>query len=155
MAEFTTLEIAAMCQRTERTVQRWLKTGRLPATHLQGNRYEVNESDLARFLPHEVADDLVDRIESLERRVTALEATSKPSRSQRTPSRPEATSSTLPDGYVPIADLIRRHNAPETSVMRNMRPYLKRGHWKTSDGRSIKSALDLEGQAEFMRRYGK
>ena len=61
--------------------------------------------------------------------------------------------STLPDGWVAIVDLIKQYNAPETSAMRNMRPYLKEGSWKANDGRTVKYALDPDGIAEFQRRY--
>ena len=79
---------------------------------------------------------------------------------KKQPARPASspTSETQPpgemEGYTPIVDLIKQYNAPETTVMRHMRTYLKEGHWKTSDGRVVKYALDAEGQAEFMRRYG-
>lgn len=156
MAIYTTVQIAALVEKSERTVQLWLQKGTLKGTHQDGNRWEVNESDLAHFLPHHVADTLVARLESLERRVTALEALSsnKPTRAARAPSRPSATSSTLPDGYVPIADLIKQHNAPETTAMRHMRPLLHVGRWKTSEGKTVTYALDAEGQAEFIRHYG-
>lgn len=153
MAQYTTTQLATRVQRSERTIQLWIQHGKLPARPLYGNVYEVAEEDIARFLPHEVTDTLVARLDALERRVTALEATTKPLRSPRATSGPSA-SSTLPDGWIPIADLIKQYNASETTAMRNMRPYLHVGRWKTSEGKTVTYALDPEGQAEFMRRYG-
>ncbi|HAG99445.1 MAG TPA: hypothetical protein DDW33_03390 [Ktedonobacter sp.] len=71
--QLTTLEIAQRCQRTERTVQRWIQHNTIKALHIQGNLYEVDEDDLQRFLPHEVVDSLSERISALEDRVHTLE----------------------------------------------------------------------------------
>ena len=46
MEELTTAEIAACIGCTERTVQRWIKSGKLPALPLANHRYGVNPSDL-------------------------------------------------------------------------------------------------------------
>ncbi len=156
MAEFSTMEIAARCNKSERQVQRWIQSGKLKAEHLQGNRYEVNEDDLQPFLPHALVDSLAERIAALESRMSELELLVHKSR----PARPAPSPTSEPpgewmEGYTPIVDLIHQYGAPETTVMRNMRPYLKKGPWHTSDGRVVTYALDAEGQAEFMRRYGR
>jgi excisionase family DNA binding protein len=46
MEELTTAEIAARIGKDKRTVQRWLKSGKLPSLPLAGSRYGVNRSDL-------------------------------------------------------------------------------------------------------------
>jgi hypothetical protein len=46
MEELTTVEIAARIGKDQRTVQRWLKSGKLPALPLANNRYGVNPNDL-------------------------------------------------------------------------------------------------------------
>ena len=154
--ELTTLEIAAMCQRTERTVQRWLATGKLNATHLLGNRYEVAEDDLQPFLPHEVVNSISERIDALEARIAALEAMlSKKRMPARTPRTTQIapTSSTLPDGWIPINDLIKQYNAPRSTAIRHMRPFIQVGKWRIG-GHEVTNALDAEGQAEFIRQFG-
>ncbi len=46
MEELTTAEIAVRMGCTERTVQRWIKNGKLPALRLANHRYAVNPSAL-------------------------------------------------------------------------------------------------------------
>jgi excisionase family DNA binding protein len=46
MEELTTAQIAARVGKTERTVQRWIKSGKLPARLLADNKYGVNPADL-------------------------------------------------------------------------------------------------------------
>ena len=157
--ELTTLEIAAMCQRTERTVQRWLSTGRLKATHLLGNRYEVAEDDLQPFLPHEVVDSISERISALEARIEALEAMLQSAPATRTPrgvqiAHTPTTNSTLPDEWVDLPTLLKQHpGANRSTVIRNLKQHIKKGHWIV-DGHEVTNALDEAGQAEFMKRYG-
>jgi excisionase family DNA binding protein len=57
MEELTTAEIAARVGKTERTVQRWLKSGKLPALPLTGKRYGVNPKDLEHLkLPEHLTE---------------------------------------------------------------------------------------------------
>jgi excisionase family DNA binding protein len=57
MEELTTAEIAARVRKTERTVQRWLKSGKLPALPLTGKRYGVNPKDLEHLkLPEHLTE---------------------------------------------------------------------------------------------------
>ena len=57
MEELTTAEIAARIGCTERTVQRWIKSGKLPALPLANHRYAVNPSDLQHLaLPEHVSE---------------------------------------------------------------------------------------------------
>src|SRR6266567_9123913 len=74
MTIYTTVEIADMVKKSERTVQLWIQKGTLKAQRIAGNRYEVAESDLERFLPHTVTEGLVARIEALEHRMSELES---------------------------------------------------------------------------------
>src|ERR1700730_14241577 len=46
MEELTSAEIAARVGKDQRTIQRWLKSGKLPAIPLADNRYGVNTGDL-------------------------------------------------------------------------------------------------------------
>src|SRR5438552_17042310 len=57
MEELTAAEIATRIGRTERTVQRWIKNGKLPALPLASHRYAVNPSDLSHLaLPEHVSE---------------------------------------------------------------------------------------------------
>jgi Homeodomain-like domain len=62
--ELSIAQIAERCQVTPRTVQRWIKSVRLPAVPLANNRYAVKPSDLAKVQLHEHATPSdVDRLE--------------------------------------------------------------------------------------------
>ena len=57
MEELTAAEIATRIGRTERTVQRWIKNGKLPALPLANHRYGVNPSDLQHLaLPEHISE---------------------------------------------------------------------------------------------------
>ncbi len=57
MEELTTAQIAARVGKTERTVQRWLKSGKLPALPLTDKRYGVNPKDLEHLnLPEHLTE---------------------------------------------------------------------------------------------------
>jgi len=57
MEELTTAEIAVRMGCTERTVQRWIKAGKLPALPLAGHRYAVTPSDMKHLaLPEHVSE---------------------------------------------------------------------------------------------------
>jgi len=57
MEELTTAEIAARIGKERRTIQRWLKSGKLPALPLADNRYCVNRSDLEHLARPEHATE--------------------------------------------------------------------------------------------------
>jgi hypothetical protein len=152
MGEYTTVQLAAIVEKSERTIQLWIQHGKLPAQHLQGNLYEVAEEDIARFLPHEVVNDLVARIAAIEQRLERIEGLQQ----QPTPRPPAPRASqgdTLPEGLTLIRPLIKQYSLPETTVINAMRPYLKTGTWKVN-GHSVNNALDSAGIEEFERRYG-
>jgi excisionase family DNA binding protein len=57
MEELTTAEIAARIGVSPRAVQRWIKSGKLPALPLANHRYAVNTSDLKHLaLPEHVSE---------------------------------------------------------------------------------------------------
>jgi excisionase family DNA binding protein len=51
MPDLTTTQIATLCERSERQVQRWIAEGKLKAAHIQGNIYSIEEDALNPFLP--------------------------------------------------------------------------------------------------------
>ncbi len=75
MSKYTIESIAVKCGRSARQVQRWISSGKLKARRIdRTNRYEVSDEDLVPFLPHEAIDDLLDRIDALELKISRLEA---------------------------------------------------------------------------------
>jgi predicted site-specific integrase-resolvase len=57
MEELSTAQIAARVGKTERTVQRWIKSGRLPVLPLADKRYGVNPKDLEHLkLPEHLTE---------------------------------------------------------------------------------------------------
>lgn len=171
MPNLTIKQAAIFTGRDEKTVRRWIvgsagKHPRIP-THAKDSkgRYVVAQSDLERILAEDaivapIFDEarlarLEARLEALEKRLDALEVIRQSS--PRTPraahETPRTSSSTLPDGWIPINDLIKQHNAPRSTVMRHMRPFLHIGRWRVG-GHSVTNALDQEGRAEFMKQFG-
>ncbi len=66
-------------------------------------------------------------------------------------------SSTLPDGYVLLHDLLKEHGLlrQRQSITRYLKAkdLLKTGNWKMR-GHPVNNALDEAGQAEFMKEFG-
>lgn len=164
---YTSAEARAALRVDAKTFLRWLEQADMqPQVSKADHRVKIFTQEQVQRLADEHERDLQasehtlsmdERIAMLESRIAEIERIVH----NKQPARPapSPTSETPPPGkwmgeYIPIIDLIKQHNAPATSVMRHMRPYLKEGTWKTSDGRVVKYALDTEGQAEFMRRYG-
>lgn len=57
MEELTTAQIASRVGKTERTVQRWIRSGKLPARPLADSRYGVNPQDLEHLrLPEHLSE---------------------------------------------------------------------------------------------------
>jgi hypothetical protein len=57
MEELTTAQIAARVGKTERTIQCWIRSGKLPARPLADSRYGVNQADLEHLrLPEHLSE---------------------------------------------------------------------------------------------------
>lgn len=69
--DLTTIQLASLCQVSERTVQRWIRTGKLNVQALPNGRYRVSEADIDAVRPPDVVT-LVERIEALETDVRGL-----------------------------------------------------------------------------------
>jgi excisionase family DNA binding protein len=158
MTTYTTVEIAALVKKSERTVQLWIQKGTLRAQRVSGNRYEVNESDLEPFLPRTVTESLVARIEALEGRVSEIEGKIGQTQEKATVHSPQratehsstpAQASTLPGDLVPLH--LFYHGIPPSTVKRRIRDGLLpaiEGEWKQGN-HVIKFALDAEGRRRF------
>ena len=88
MKEVTATEAAKMTGLSERTIRRWIESGKLPARQIATNRYAIKTTDLKKYIPKEQPDliaalariqelediqtDLLVRIEKLESLLPAL-----------------------------------------------------------------------------------
>lgn len=76
MPEYSTTQLAIICGKSERQVQRWIAEKKMKAEHIRGNIYSINEKDLEQFLPplpRETVERLVERVELLETHIKASE----------------------------------------------------------------------------------
>lgn len=67
-------QIAAICNVSERTVQRWIREKRLNAQPLPNGRYRLSESDLQAVMPPDTST-MQERIEALENELRRLHET--------------------------------------------------------------------------------
>lgn len=72
MAVFTARAAARRLHRHERTIRRWIKSGRLRASHVAKNRFAIQEADLARLEQEEEAR-ATPREQKLTARLTEVE----------------------------------------------------------------------------------
>lgn len=162
MTIYTTVEIAALVKKSERTVQLWIQKGTLKAQRIQGNRYEVDERDLEPFLPRAITDSLMARIEALEQRMSELEGKlqENPITHARPSPAPYATrersqGDTLPPELVSYPQFARLHTIGVSTTQKAIesgRLQAVHGEWK--QGRAIvKTALDASGRQRFYELY--
>jgi excisionase family DNA binding protein len=74
--ELTTLEAAKLTGRSDRTIRRWIASGKLPARQIDTNRYVILLADLNKFTgaARQTKTALLQaRIDALEKRVSDLE----------------------------------------------------------------------------------
>ncbi len=76
--DLTTTQAAKLCGRSDRTIRRWIKAGKLPARQLEPNRYTIKASDLDKIAgltsPKPTKHMIMQaRIQALEKRVQDLE----------------------------------------------------------------------------------
>jgi hypothetical protein len=162
--------------KSDRQVRRMAHDGKLTWRHIpdtKGKRLEILSSDVDRLSRHALPAQELERLDRLEQeliqlreqldtlssRVDTFTATReiRPQKSIVRPiTPPSAPGEGLPDGYVPIFDLIKEHGLTRqrNAIMRYMRKYgyLKTGHWNVG-GHEVKNALDQEGVKEFMEGF--
>ncbi len=156
--EVTTTQAAIMVNRSERTVQRWIKDKILPARQV-GKNYLVNVADLeAHMGKNAEIDTLLARIEALEARVSALEEQRYPQvthHARMTANLPPAGSS-LPEGLTPWRDYCEMKGYAASTVKRAIdrgEIPVHRGKWKKGKV-YILAAVDEEGKAAIDKLYG-
>ena len=172
--ELSSTEMAVKLGVSERTVNRWIKDGRLQARLLKNHRYEVDSEHLLSLAVPEHSSAVFDRLTTLEQTVTDLAAeveqlrsalqtvteqlaqlvATAPTRATPRQSREQAEgpmASQLPGGLVGAISFGKLHNVPETTIRKAIsagRLPTQKGEWKA--GRAIiREALGQEGRAKF------
>lgn len=169
----TPAQIAAYVGKSERTIHRWLASGKLPYTKLPGGLIEVDDALL--FGPeNEQESTILATLKRIEDKLDALSArVSQPSAHADIMSEPVSyeqkakpvrvlhetapVQSELPEGYVPVEAFCREHDYTITTVRKWIDKGdipAHRGRWK--HGRTyVQLALDEEGRQAVQRRYGR
>ncbi len=165
----TILEAARRCGVSDKTIQRAIRRGTLPAQYPQPNRCEIAVSDLERFRPTpghlsgQASTSLESRVAALEQQVQDLEdlrqhlldrqASSKP---RRVTNAKERTIGPLPTHLVSLLAFAKLHNIAEQKVLTAIDIELlpvKRGQWTDRDGSTVTLAFDAKGRAAFYQVY--
>lgn len=165
----TIQEAARRCGVSDKTIQRAIRRGLLPAQYPQPNRCEIAASDLKRILPGHVSrqstEPLENRVAELEQRVADLEdlvqrlqSLQQASKPRRASSAKERTTRLLPRPFVSLLAFAQLHNVTEAKVLTHVNmdlPLLpaKRGAWTDHDGTPVSLALDGSGQRAFYQLY--
>ena len=176
----TIQEAARRCGVSDKTIQRAIRAGTLPARYPLPNRCEIAISDLDSFMPGHVQTatkqrlteqqasghvqaEMGQRVAALEQRVQQLEhlvaalldrpvAPKRPSRAKAR----EHTTGPLLKQFVSLLAFARHHNVAESTVQTHMGMGLlpvKRGAWTNTDGTEVKLALDSSGRTAFYQLY--
>jgi len=163
----TILEAARRCGVSDKTIQRAIRRGLLPARYPQPNRCEIAVSDLKRINPGQVSghstEPLESRVAELEQRVADLEDLVQRVLKRREGSRPrqaspvkERTTGSLPRQCISLLAFAQLHNVAEAKVLAHMDTGLlpvKRGEWTDTDGSVVTLALDPVGKRAFHQIY--
>jgi hypothetical protein len=155
----TPAQIAAYVGKSERTVHRWLASGKLPYKRLPGGLVEVDDTLL--FGPESEHESMIlQRLQRIEEKLDMLAAhvatLSRFDRHAPAHVSPVVTQDALPEGLVSWRDYCKEKGYPESTVLhaidRGEVPIV-RGKWKK--GRVfILAAIDEEGKAAIDRLYG-
>ncbi len=166
--QYVTIQRAAqLCAVSDKTIQRAIHRGVLPAQYPKKNRCEIAIRDLERIRPGLVSghgpESLEQRVVTLELRVQQLEQLvtallDKPVASKRhsKAKAPERTTGPLPKRFVSLLAFARLHNIAESTVQTHvdMRLFsVERGTWTDTDGTEVMLALDAKGRAAFYHLY--
>lgn len=101
MQEVTAIDAARLTGHSEKTIRRWISSGKLPARQVSKNRYAISTRDLRKYIPEaqpdlstalariqeleSTQDTLIDRIERLEALVTSLSNGHRPDKKASEP----------------------------------------------------------------------
>jgi hypothetical protein len=168
MVDYLTIQEAAKrCGVSDKTIQRAIRAGTLPARYPQPNRCEIAVCDLDAFKPRQVSGHVQtateSRLAALEARVEHLEhlvadllsrqETPKPKHTGKARKRP---TSPLPKQFVSLLAFARHHNVAQSKVQTHVDMGLlpvKHGEWTDTDGTVVTLALDAKGRVAFSQLY--
>lgn len=155
----TPAQIAAYIGRSERTVHRWLSSGKMPYKRLPSGLIEVDDKLL--FEPESGnISTIMEALQRIEQKLDTLAASvATPSRIDRpAPVRREIvdTQAAFPEGLIPWRDYVIERGYSESTVARHIKAGdipVHEGRWKRGQS-IINSLIDEEGRAAIDRLYG-
>ncbi len=175
----TIQEAARRCGVSDKTIQRAIRAGTIPARYPLPNRSEIAVKDLDTFMSGYVQTattqhraqqvsghvqvEMQQRIDALEQRVqhleqlvaTVLNGPSVSKRQSKAKAR-ERTDGLLPKHCVSLLVFARHHHVAEFTVQTHVEMGLlpvKRGTWTDTDGMEVTVALDTRGRTAFYQLY--
>jgi predicted DNA-binding transcriptional regulator AlpA/uncharacterized coiled-coil protein SlyX len=175
----TIQEAARRCGVSDKTIQRAIRAGTLPARYPLPNRCEIAVNDLETFIPGHVqtatkqplAEQASGRVQTeMEQRIVALELRvqqledlvaellnrlADPKRQSRANAR-QRTIGLLPKNFVSLLAFAGHHNVAESRVQTHADMGLlpvKRGEWVDAEGTNVTLALDATGRMAFYHLY--
>ena len=167
-SEYISIQRAAqLCGVSDKTIQRAIRAGKLPAEYPQPNCCKIALSDLEVFRPGHVsghiAESLESRVAELEERFQQFERQlcdllsrqDAPGKRRVTLAR-ERTTGPLPKHLVSLLTFADHHNVAQTKVQTHVDIRLlpgKHGEWTDTDGTVVTLALDSSGRAAFHQIY--
>jgi excisionase family DNA binding protein len=115
MQEVTAIDAAKLTGHSEKTIRRWIVSGKLPARQVSKNRYAIKTSDLRKYIPdaaqpdlgvalariqelESTQDTLLERIDRLEALVTLLSNGHRPDKKVSEPKPLKVKQRVLIDG---------------------------------------------------------
>jgi excisionase family DNA binding protein len=167
----TPSQLAAYVGKSERTIHRWLASGKLTYTRLPGGLIDVDESQL---FPLEERDErtILTVLERMERKlddlaaivgILAAQPTKKPpfqlhtEQAEYTIKAAQSVQSELPEGFMAVGDYCQERGYAETTVKRWIaagKVPIHEGNWKRGRSR-IRYAIDDEGKKAIDALYEK
>jgi len=165
---YVTIQRAAqLCGVSDKTIQRAIRRGILPAQYPTKNRCEIAISDLERLRPGQVSGQdlepleqrvaaLEQRVQHLEQLVATLQNRPAPPKSRKKGHDQERTTGPLPKPFVSLLVFAALHCVAESRVQAHADMGLlpvRRGAWTDADGTHVSLALDAKGRAAFFQIY--
>ena len=163
----TIMGAAKRCGVSDKTIQRAIRRGILPARYPQPNRCEIAVSDLELLRLGQMSghptESLESRFAELEQRVADLEdlvqrerSRQEAPRSRRASPVKERTTGPLPRQLISLLAFAQLHKVAEAKVLAHVDIGLlpvKRGEWTDQHGTVVTLALEAKGKHAFYQLY--
>jgi hypothetical protein len=151
----TPAQLAAYVGHSERTIHRWLSSGKLPYKRLPGGLIEVDDSLLNEPESGQTSTILA-TLQRIEQKLDMLAASADtPSRTVR-PETSVVTQDAFPEGLIPWRDYVIERGYSESTVARHIKAGdvpVHEGRWKRGQA-IIKELIGEEGKQAIDRLYG-